>query len=134
MQDLQEKRLKQIKKYIFDCVVFVQDTCPDGTTLLNILKYYDGVPKDLPIDVVKPDLFQQVITILELRHRAEKLEFLSDDEIDSLIIGDLFTYMCRKYLDLYLCANNTLINKYLENWEQTKTFIETKLPKLSEMK
>jgi len=119
--------IQDLKQDIFDCVIFVQDTCPDNTTLVNILKAYDGKPKKLSTDVVKPTLLHEVLTVLELKRNSEHKKFVSDQELDSVIMGELYEYMNDIYLKLYLEANENLIVKYLENWKTTKTFIENNL-------
>jgi len=120
--------MNEIKELIFDACVFIQDNNSDANTMLNILRFLDG--KEKPItdnSLIRQNLLPDVINAIQMRCEVEGIDFLNDEEMDSMVGGDLYEYMANTYLKLYIEANYKNIKHCLDNWESTKTFLESHL-------
>lgn len=99
----------------------------DGTTMKNILLFINGgdVPESLESHghLINPVVANEIDICTRMAFDEHGIE-LTDEQFESMIDGELYEFYTNEYVSYYFSVNKELIDKYVELWDSTKTFLE----------
>lgn len=120
-----ENLTKNILTKIAKCIVDEDD---DIGTMINILKFMDGKNiKDsrvITCDTVSVKTLN-IIFVKFYEYHSENNIDVCDNDVDSLLDGELFRYITEAYLFEYYNKHGATIDTHIKNWTQTKDCLES---------